>query len=274
MKKNIILYHNNCADGFGGAWVARKKFGSRAKYIGVNHHEPPPKGLKGANLYLVDFGYPIKTTKKLLKIVESLTIIDHHISAEKTIELANAKLYDISHSGSVLAWKFFHPNKKIPRLLLHIEDIDIWKFRRPFTKELIAYLNSYNFDFNLWNKLAAEWEKPALIKKYIEQGKAILRYQDQIIKYTTAYAEEVNFQGYKTLAVNFPILRSEIGHFLYKKKPPISIIWYKINNQINVSLRSDGTVDVSKIAVKLGGGGHKAAAGFSWPAGKLMPWTT
>ncbi|MBI2591612.1 MAG: hypothetical protein HYW34_02975 [Candidatus Brennerbacteria bacterium] len=273
MKNIVILYHNNCADGFGGAWAAWKKFGFSAKYIGINHQEPPPKGLKGSDLYLIDFSYPLEITKKLLKSVKSLTIIDHHISAAKTVELAAVKLYDNSHSGAVLAWKFFHPNKKIPRLLLHIEDIDIWKFKQPFTKELIAYLDSYELDFKLWNKFAIDWDKPFLVKKYIEQGQAIVRYQEQIIKEIAAYAEKVNFQGYKTLAVNSPILRSELGHFLYNKKPPISIIWYKINRHIAVSLRSNGTIDVSKLAVKFGGGGHKAAAGFSWLSEKSLPWT-
>ena len=171
-----------------------------------------------------------------------------------------------------MAWKFFHSNKKIPSLLLHIEDIDIWKFRLPRTKELIACLDSYKLDFKLWNKFAADWDKPSLVKKYIEQGQAIVRYQEQIIKEMVVYAQKVSFQGYKTLAVNSPILRSEIGHSLYQKKPPISIIWYKINSHIAVSLRSNGKVDVSKLAAKFGGGGHKAAAGFSWPEGKPMPW--
>lgn len=272
MKNIVILYHNNCADGFGGAWAAWKQFGSRAKYIAVNHQEAPPKGLKGVNLYLVDFSYPLEITKKLLKSVQSLTAIDHHISAAKTVELATAKLYDNSHSGAVLAWKFFHPGKKIPRLLLHIEDIDIWKFSRPFTRELIACLDSYELNFKLWNKFAADWEKPSLVKKYIEQGAAIVRYQKQIIKEISEYGQKVSFQGYKTLAVNSPILRSEIGHYLYTKKPPISIIWYKINSHIVVSLRSNGNANVSKLAEKFGGGGHKAAAGFSWPEKKPLPW--
>ena len=36
-----------------------------------------------------------------------------------------------------------------------------------------------------------------------------------------------------------------------------------VSNQYNVSLRSDGTVDVAEIAAAFGGGGHFSAAGFS-----------
>jgi len=35
------------------------------------------------------------------------------------------------------------------------------------------------------------------------------------------------------------------------------------NNQFHVSLRSDGTVDVARIAASFGGGGHASASGFS-----------
>jgi len=41
------------------------------------------------------------------------------------------------------------------------------------------------------------------------------------------------------------------------------------NNCYNVSLRSDGSIDVSKIAFSYGGGGHETAAGFS----TTMPFT-
>jgi phosphoesterase RecJ-like protein len=39
-----------------------------------------------------------------------------------------------------------------------------------------------------------------------------------------------------------------------------------------ISLRSDGTVDVSEIAKKYGGGGHIKAAGFVLDIGASLPW--
>ncbi|KKT22880.1 MAG: Phosphoesterase, DHHA1 [Parcubacteria group bacterium GW2011_GWB1_43_8b] len=52
----------------------------------------------------------------------------------------------------------------------------------------------------------------------------------------------------------------------------MGIVWYKENDGIHVSLRAQGKVDVSKIAVKYGGGGHKNASGFAWPENKKFPW--
>jgi nanoRNase/pAp phosphatase (c-di-AMP/oligoRNAs hydrolase) len=82
------------------------------------------------------------------------------------------------------------------------------------------------------------------------------------------------FVGLKTLAVNTAskMLSSTIGHLLHKKQPPIGILWYESAGEYNVSLRSNGTVDVSKLAKKFGGGGHSAAAGFTIPISQKLPW--
>src|SRR3989338_10219323 len=128
MKKIIILYHADCSDGFGGAWAAWKKFGNKVSYIPVWHQEPPPKGLKNKIIYMIDFTYPEKITKKLIRDNKRVTSIDHHETAEKTTKLTFDYRFSLDNSGSALAWKYFHPKKKIPLFLKNIEDMDLWKF--------------------------------------------------------------------------------------------------------------------------------------------------
>ena len=67
MVKNIILYHKGCSDGFGAAWSAWKKFGSKAQYIAVKYDEEPPKNLSGKTVYILDFCYSMKETENILK---------------------------------------------------------------------------------------------------------------------------------------------------------------------------------------------------------------
>ncbi|MEK7520553.1 MAG: hypothetical protein AAB560_00545 [Patescibacteria group bacterium] len=272
MKKIAVLYHKNCFDGFGAAWAARKKFGDKAEYIAVEHQNPPPTGLKGKDVYLVDFNYSPEITGKILKEARKLAIMDHHITGKESVKLAHESLYDINHSGAVLAWKFFHPRKRTPRLLLHIEDGDLWRFRLKGTRELQGYLDARDFDFRLWDKVAAALEKSDGGKEYFRQGKAILDYQRKLVKKAVERAAPVKFGGYETLAVNSPFFQSELGNALVLKYPPIGIVWSEKNGKILVSLRSDGKTDVSKIAVKHGGGGHKAASCFSFPAPGPFPW--
>lgn len=272
MIKNIFLYHNNCDDGFGAAWAAWKKFGKRGKYIGVNHGDPYPEDLEGKNVYLLDFSYPPEITKELLKKTAHLAIIDHHKTAKDSVKLIKDSLYKMNHSGAVLSWIYFHPKKKVPNFLQYIEDADLWNWKLAHGNELMASLETVDFDFKVWDKLAADWNTNH-IKRYIEKGKTIVKYQKELIKHAVAESLKVEFCGYKTYAVNFNgALVSQIGHALYEKFPPIAIVWSAKGDKIVISLRSNGKVDVSKLAAKFGGGGHKAAAGFRIGLNEKFPW--
>jgi len=272
MKNIVILYHAECSDGFGGAWSAWKKFKNKADYIGVKHGTAPPEGLKDKEIYFIDFIYPEETTKELIKNNKRVVAIDHHISAKKLVEMTQDYSYAIDHSGSVLAWRYFNPKRPIPRILKYIEDMDLWKFKIPYTMEILAWLNLSDFNFKIWDKLSGVLEKAAGRKRVIRQGKMVVGYEDKIIDKLILGAEEVEFAGYETLAVNSPIFSSQIGMKLTKIKPPIGIIWYQRNGKKVFSLRSNGKADVSVIAARFGGGGHKTASGFALDADQSFPW--
>ena len=273
MAKNIaVIYHGECWDGFGGAYSAWKKFGNRAEYFGMKHDDPLPKGLRSKEIYVIDFSFKKMVMEKLVKDNKKVIALDHHISAEKTTKMAHKYVYALNHSGAVIAWNYFFPKRKVPALLQHIEDIDIWKFTVPNTKEIMSFMELADYDFKIWNKIARDLENPKKKKEYIAKGALLLFYAKRIIDKLVLKAAPVKFAGYKTFAVNSPILQSEIGNALTKKLPPIGIVWSEKEGGIRVSLRSNGKVDVSKIAGKYGGGGHKAAAGFSFPVGKNFPW--
>lgn len=277
MKHILVLYHKNCPDGFGAAWAAWKKFGNKADYLAIEHQVPPPKNLVDRKeIYMVDICYRRPILEKLLKVNSNITIIDHHITSKETIKLAKNYSYGLNHSGAVLSWKFFHPKKPVPWLLRHIEDVDLWKWKLPFTAEISVALELYynNFAFKKWDKIAPDFENAKKRRKYINEGKLILKYRDTILKRIVAGAEKVNFENKKAYAVNSPFWQSEIGNQIVKDKKTIAVIWSRKSGKINVSLRSDGKIDVSKLALKYGGGGHKVAAGFSMDVKKPLPWKT
>lgn len=262
MKSIVVLYHSGCPDGFGAAWSAWKKFENRADYIRQDYQASPPNDLKNKEIYLLDFSYKPEITKKLALENKKVVLIDHHISAKETSKLVSESLFSLRHSGSVLAWKYFHPKKPVPKILKYIEDIDLWRFNLPATKKIAAFLNAYEFSFKTWEKLSRLLENTKTRKECMLRGALIEQYENNIIKDISSSAIKVNFEGRKILAANCPILRSEIGHKLVEKRPPFSIVWREKGGRILVSLRSNGKVDVAKIAEKYGGGGHKCAAGF------------
>jgi oligoribonuclease NrnB/cAMP/cGMP phosphodiesterase (DHH superfamily) len=272
MKSIVVLYHSNCPDGFSAAWAAWKKFGNKVSYIPVEPQTLPKTKIKNSEVYIIDSSYPKTFIQKLLKNKNFVTIIDHHISAREDAKNASQWHFDLNHSGSVLAWQYFHPDKRLPKLLRYIEDVDLWRFKLPHTEEILAGIQFLDQNFKTWEKLVRDFEKQKTFKKYIAEGGIILRYENEVIRRIISRAGVVAFAGSKVLAVNSPILNSEIGHILSKKKPPFSIIWYQSRDKIHISLRSNGKVDVSKIAKRFGGGGHKAAAAFSIPLNKKLPW--
>jgi len=271
MKSITVLYHND-EDGFGAAWAAWKKFRNKAKYAIAEHQTPPPKFLKDKEVYLLDFCYPEKVMEKVVRNNKKVTVIDHHITQKKAGELADDFSFSLKNSAAVLAWRYFHPHKPLPKLLLYIEDMDLWKFKRKFTREIIASLDAYDFKFKVWDKIARDLENSRNIKRYITDGKAIIRYQNIIVKKLANSGTEVILDGQTAVAVNSPILESEIGDYIRRNKKAMGLIWSLINGRVKVSLRSDGSIDVSKIAQKFGGGGHRPAAGFAFNAKIKFPW--
>ena len=274
-KGIIVLYHNDCTDGFSAAWVAWKKFGNKADYVGIDPGTAPISGLKDKEIYMVDLIYPAQYLKKLIAANKKFVAIDHHISNQKAFELIKEGVFDLNHSGAVLAWKYFHPKIKLPKLLEHVEDMDLWRFKVPKSKEIISYLDTVDFSFKNWDETAKGMENKLKHAEYLNEGAAILKYQDQLIeRIISNHAVRVNFFGYKTYAVNSPVFNSQIANILNNSLPPIGIVWSQGNDgSIHVSLRSNGAVDVSMLAAKFkGGGGHKRSAGFSIENSSKLPW--
>jgi nanoRNase/pAp phosphatase (c-di-AMP/oligoRNAs hydrolase) len=272
-KDIIVIYHGECKDGFGGAFAAWMRFGDKAEYLGVQHRNPSPEDLKNKEVYFIDFVYKEPVMREIVTANKKVVALDHHISAKDILPIASEHVFDNDHSGSVIAWKYFHPEKPVPKMLLVIEDNDLWKFKVPKSREIFMYLQTVPWDFKEWKRLAVRLEKAETRKNIIEKGESILAFEKSMVDgLIRTSAELVEFEGRRIYAVNSPVAASDIGNLLSKKQPPMAIIWSERDGKVVVSLRSDGTVDVARLAEKYGGGGHAAAAGFSLSTGEPKPW--
>lgn len=261
----VIIYHGDCPDGFGAAWAAWKKLGDAATYIAVQHRTLPPREIEGRDVFTLDYCYPKEIIEReLLPKAKSLTVIDHHPSSIEAVATLPGSVLDMNHSGAVLSWNFFHPGVPAPTLLKYVEDTDLWKFALPHSKEISNVLNLKEFGFAEWSRMAEEIEKPERFSTLVEHGALLAEKVQKMVDKMVKTAEEVTFEGYKTLMVNAPFYVSEIGAALVKKLPPIGIIWSRRGGRVVVSLRGDGTVDLNDLAGRYGGGGHHNAAAFSW----------
>src|SRR5262245_44398077 len=124
----IVLYHADCADGFGAAWAIWKQFPA-ARFIPVKHGNPPPAGLQDQRVVIVDFSYARETLETIATQTQALLVLDHHITAEKALADLPYAYFDMKKSGAVLAWEWAH-NQPTPWLLEYIQDKDRSEERR------------------------------------------------------------------------------------------------------------------------------------------------
>ena len=253
----VVLYHAECADGFGAAWALWRQF-PEARFLPVKHGNPPPSGLKDQRVVIVDFSYARETLETMAEQADGLLVLDHHITAEKALAGLPYAYFDLKKSGAVLAWEWAH-DKPAPWLLDYIQDKDLWTWPLPQSREINAAIASHPFEFQTWNSFRQ--------KDLEQEGRAILRYEHELVSKLAGQAVPVEFQGTTVPSVQSAILTSQIGERL-SADAPFCIIWHDRDGRRYYSMRSreDGT-DVGAIAASFGGGGHTHAAGFSVPLG-------
>jgi hypothetical protein len=254
-EPTVVLYHAECSDGFGAAWAIWKQY-PLARFIPVKHGHPPPPDLHGERVVIVDFSYARPLLDTMAAQTKELLVLDHHITAEEALAGLPYAYFDQKKSGAVLAWEWAH-GTPAPWLLQYIQDKDLWHWALPGSREINAALASYPFDFQLWNQFSQ-----ATLE---QEGRAILRYEHELVGKLAAQAVMVTFQGETVPAVQSAVLTSQIGERL-SPHHPFCIMWHDRDGRRFFSMRSrqDGT-DVGAIAASFGGGGHTHAAGFSVP---------
>jgi oligoribonuclease NrnB/cAMP/cGMP phosphodiesterase (DHH superfamily) len=261
---DFVIYHANCSDGTAAAWAAWKLLGERAEYYAANHGEQPPD-VRGKKVAILDFSYNNATIKQMIKDADALVVIDHHKSAMIELHDVGNVIFDMNHSGAMLAWKFFHPGKEPPQLTKYIEDRDLWKWELPYSKEFSAAFDMVPFSFEEYDGFLDD----SAIDDAKERGSYILAYSKTVVSKIVKNASKRKFGGKDVLVVNSPHWMSEIGNSL-GPKCDFAMIWYWDHDEqrCKVSLRCHhDDEDVSEIAKKFGGGGHRKAAGFALPQG-------
>ncbi len=217
-QKIIVIYHGKCPDGFGGAWAAWKKFGSKAAYLPARDRSAPPVPLKNKIVYIIDYTYDAPIVKKLIKDNIRVTAIDHHVSQAEATKLTDHYLYDANHSGATLAWKYFHPLEKIPMLLRYVEDRDLWKWMVPHSLEMLMLIDLAPLDFKAWSRLAKDIDDPRIHATYLKKGALLEFHYRSLYEKLLPNAELVKFAGHNIYALNCPYyFADDLGHALAVK---------------------------------------------------------
>lgn len=282
MNQILVLYHSNCADGFGAAWAAWKLFGDTADYVPAVYGAEPPDIEQYSTIYVLDFSYPKDVLERWVGNGEfnlggrTVRVIDHHRTAQEQLKDFPGAIFDMSHSGAYLAWKYFHEPVEVPQLIRYVEDRDMWWWKLPHSREVSAALWSYPMGFHIWNTIAEQIETYQGLRMFADEGAAILRYMKQQTEMICNQAylsdffagldyDEIPRDFDSIPVVNTTSLWSEVGEELLRLYPEATFVGcYHTTRDGHEkwSLRSKGEFDVSAVARQFGGGGHKNAAGF------------
>lgn len=263
MKNNILcIYHGKCADGFGAAMAVRRKYGADNVDFHPGIYQKSPPDVADREVILVDFSYKRPVLIEMAEKAKSILILDHHTSAEKDlVDLPGnvTVLFDMERSGAMIAWNHFFPKEPVPTLIHHIQDRDLWQFKLEGTREIQAALFLYPFEFPLWEQLLKN-DPDDLYQEGVAISRKHLKDVNELI---AVGAYRMTIAGHDIPVLNAPFFfSSDAGHIMGRGELFSATYWDTPEGR-TFALRSDENgLDVSEIAAKFGGGGHKHAAGY------------
>jgi len=273
----LILYHDQCPDGFAAALAAWLYYEGQGEFVGLDHGDITSvddlPALDGRTVYILDFSFAEYILRAIEERAAKLVMLDHHLSAAEKLTGFRCRCgvvhFDMKKSGSHLAWEFFQPDKPMPDLIRFVEDRDIWLWRYPESAAFLAALDMEPFEFERWQQIA-EFNAPQLAS-FIARGHALDEKFSKLAELIAEHASPVIFNGVTGLMVNAPgVFHSLVGDLLCRKSGTFALLWSVDKNRVvKCGLRSRSDFNCIGLAASMGGGGHAQACGFKMPVERL-----
>jgi nanoRNase/pAp phosphatase (c-di-AMP/oligoRNAs hydrolase) len=287
----LIIHPGNCWDGAAAAYCTMCHL-QKVAFVNPEDFIVQPwtygdkrdvveyvKGIADAqHLYIVDFSFDRATLQNLCELLNSVTVIDHHKTAQAELENWTAapinfyRKFDMERSGARLCFDMCCKplGAAVETLINFIQDRDLWEWKLVGTTAVMAWMDVMDRTPSNFSLAVHYMSQPNGLDLMKAEGLAILKYQARVIAEHVSRAALVKRGGYTYATVNATTLTSEIGSALLEKFPEADVA-HMYNDRHDMgkrihSLRSRkanaGGIDVSAIAKAHGGGGHYSAAGY------------
>ena len=283
-----IFYHKPDCDGHCSGYLAQLYNQGKEDYTltAYDYDMPFPEEVL-QNLGQNDKAYFLDIVPKPYEILYELSlvkknqiiVIDHH---KTWIESGYASFFpgksEIGKAGCELAWEYFFPTEPMPRFIKLLGRYDVWdKSDQTLWNEVILPFQ-YGMRLSsthpkkrgdaIWDVLFYNSNpEDNNVDDIIRNGKICLQYQDKINRsIMNDYSFDATFSGYRALCVNANIRNSQLFESKWdSSKYDIMLAYtHKKGADFSVSIYTtpETGIDVSDIAKKYGGGGHKNASGL------------
>jgi len=267
-----IFYHSADLDGKCSAAIALNRFPDY-ELRPIDYGDPFPWSdiAHRETVIMVDFSLQPDTALLMLRLshLAALTWIDHHKSAliqyNPKPEVVNG-IRDTSKAACELAWEYFFPERPMPRAVHLLGRYDVWDHAAhadvlPFQWGM--RLENTEPRQDIWKYLF--FDPPRLLARIIADGRIALKFQSlEDEKYVHACGFETILANHRCLAINRVLANSRTFTSQWDPNRYEAMLAFgRKNGKWVVHLYSDrDDIDVSELARKYGGGGHKGAAGF------------
>lgn len=272
------IYHSNCPDGFTAFMVLYKHVGGNVKGIPAGYSKLPdvsdiaPESL----VYILDYSVKRATLEALLLKSCNVILLDHHESTFRELKdyPAHKSFYNFSDqafSGAMLTWRFLNgPEVAAPLLVEYVQDYDLWKFQRPWSEQINAAIQSYDFTVQSYEDLWSGIETSNGYDKLLLEGTAIERKLNKLSSTIIASTKRwIVIGGHRVPIANAPYeLASKTAtnlSKLHKDEAPFAATYFDNSEGRRVfNLRTiNDDIKVNEVAEFFGGGGHPKASAFS-----------
>lgn len=268
----VVIHHGNCVDGVGSAFLLARHLG-QPSVIPAQYDDDLPGEVDGSDVYVADFCYGHEQMIQLGERASRVLLMDHHATARDSIpdvyELLPAgpitdrprlaAVFDMELSGMGIVAACFEDDHWLTK---YVQDRDLWKWEIEGGGEVFATITSHPLTIDTFKMVSA-----AGPDRTISEGRAIVRYRNQLIDYLVSLARPMEVAGHADIwAVASPyMVGSEVAGRLCAERDPERFGAYYIDHPDGVrqwGVRSIDGRSARAAAESMGGGGHGNAAGF------------
>jgi oligoribonuclease NrnB/cAMP/cGMP phosphodiesterase (DHH superfamily) len=273
----MIIYHHNDLDGRCSAAIMTH-FAQNKGWTEIIYHEvdyASPIDINEINpedtVSVLDFSFKPEVMAQVRARAVNVFWCDHHKTAQdyKYDDIPGVRDFGAKGlSGCECTWKFCYETMKIPRAVKLIGDYDSWRLETaPVCFEFYEGMKfsecfpGHPWWYALMGFTSSREQEDGIINRIIAEGRIAIRYRDTYCEdMAKGYGYETSIGGHRAFAMNvYRFGSKQFGERM--KMYPVCVAYVHNGEKFTVSLYSEG-VDVSELAKKFGGGGHKGAAGF------------
>lgn len=275
----LCIYHSIDFDGKCSAAIVKNKYPDCRLY-GIDYGEEfdISKVEPEEEVFLVDFTFDDKEDMLKLKLTcGDLHWIDHHNTIVQMEEELSAKdwlgVRQLSPKVGAceLVWDYLYPGETIPYPVYLLSRYDVWQNKDPlWDEEILPFqygmrLGGWDLDDPKWKTLLKCNKESAFVHNTIEKGNIGLFYEKELSgKMARGLWFPLEWEDLRFQVINRGYANSISAEAIWNPEEFDAVMFFSRGREFwKITMFTDKEIDLSILAKKYGGGGHKQACGFT-----------